>query len=77
MRLQTSTDILVDIFKHAGLATNTNKTQTMVCVPGRIRTCQSQEVYNACVYGEGKNERYTGRRGKCDICSVGLSARSL
>ena len=49
----------------------------MICLPGKVRTCQSKEVYNARVVGEGENERYAGRRVTCDICGNELSARSL
>ena len=35
--LQEALDILVETFKRVGLATNTKKTQAMVCTPGKIR----------------------------------------
>ena len=35
--LQEALNILVKTFKHVGLATNTKKTQAMVCMPGEIR----------------------------------------
>ena len=57
VRLQAAADTLLGLFERAGLKTNTKKTQAMVCIPGKIRTCQSQQVYNARVYGEGENER--------------------
>ena len=41
-RLQASLDTLVSLFKRVGLGTNVSKTKTMVCIPGRTRTCQSQ-----------------------------------
>ena len=44
-RLQTSLNTLVSLFKRVGLRTNTLKTKTMVCVAGRIRTCQSRQLY--------------------------------
>jgi hypothetical protein len=36
--LQHAFTLLVDLFQHVGLQTNTSKTQTMICMPGRIRT---------------------------------------
>jgi hypothetical protein len=33
--LQEALDILVETFKRVGLATNTKKTQAMVCTPGK------------------------------------------
>ncbi len=35
--LHKALDILVETFKHVGLATNTKKTQAMVCTPGKIQ----------------------------------------
>ena len=49
----------------------------MVCTPGKMRTCQSQAVYNRRIMGVGEAERYHGRRVKCDICGNGLAARLL
>ena len=68
VRLQAAPDNLVDLFERAGLKTNTKKTQAMVCIPGKVRTCQSQEVYNARMIGEGENECYRSRCMRCDIC---------
>jgi hypothetical protein len=36
--LQHALDILVDLFERVGLQTNTSKTRSMICTPGRIRT---------------------------------------
>ena len=35
--LQEALNILAETFKSIGLATNTKKTQAMVCTPGKIR----------------------------------------
>ena len=43
-RLQSSFTILVKLFEHVGLRTNTSKTKAMVCVPGRIGTCLTEAV---------------------------------
>jgi hypothetical protein len=34
--LQEAIDIIVKLFAHVGLKTNVQKTQTMICTPGRI-----------------------------------------
>ena len=44
-RLQALLDTLVSLFECVGLLTNVSKTKTIVCIPGRIRTCQSQATY--------------------------------
>ena len=41
VELQSYIDILVTLFERVGLRTNVTKTNTMVCVLGWIRTCQS------------------------------------
>ncbi len=43
--MQVSTNILVDLFKQAGLLTNTDKTKCVTFVPGKIRTRLSDRVY--------------------------------
>jgi hypothetical protein len=35
--LQEALNILIKTFKHTGLATNTKKSQAMICMPGQIR----------------------------------------
>jgi hypothetical protein len=43
--LQEALDILVKTFKRTGLATNTKKTQAMVCTPGKIRVQLPSDSY--------------------------------
>jgi hypothetical protein len=43
--LQEALGILVETFKQVGLATNTKKTQAMVCIPGRIRVQLPADSY--------------------------------
>ena len=45
IKLQSAIDILVALFEHVGLRTNTSKTKVMMCVPGKIRTRLTDEVY--------------------------------
>ena len=44
--LQSSFDILDELFKRVCIHTNTKKTVTMVCVPGKIRTPHLKKVYD-------------------------------
>ncbi len=43
--LQEALNIIVETFKHVGLATNTKKTQAMVCMPGKIRVQLPTDSY--------------------------------
>ncbi len=43
--LQETLNILIKMSKHCGLATNTKKTQAMVCMPGRIRVQLPTDSY--------------------------------
>ena len=76
-RLQTSLDTLVSLFERVGLRTNTSKTKTMVCVPGRIRTCQSREVYNERMEGHTVMRKWKSPRVECNMCGKELAASSL
>ncbi len=44
--LQTSVDVLTELFEKVGLLTNTKKTQTMVCVPGKVRVWLSMSSFH-------------------------------
>jgi hypothetical protein len=43
--LQHALDAFVELFERVGLQTNTSKTLTMICTPGRIRTQLPTESY--------------------------------
>jgi hypothetical protein len=43
--LQEALDILVKTFKQVGLATNTKKTQAMICTPGKIQVQLPTDFY--------------------------------
>jgi hypothetical protein len=49
--LQHALNLLVDLFERVGLQTNTSKTQTMICIPGRIRTQLPLESYRWMMVG--------------------------
>ena len=59
--LQEALDILVKTFKRVGLATNTKKTQAMVCTPGKIRVQLPSHSYRCLREGVA-----TGEEGKRD-----------
>jgi hypothetical protein len=50
--LQYALTHLVHLFEHIVLQTNTTKTQTMICTPGRIRTQLSTESYRRMQQGQ-------------------------
>ena len=76
-RLQTLLDTLVSLFERVGLRTNTSKTKTMVCVPGRIRIYQSREVYNERMEDHAVVGKWKSRREECNMCGKELAASSL
>ena len=76
-RLQASLDTLVSLFKRVGLRTNVSKTKTMVCIPGRIRTCQSQETYTERTEGHAEVRKRKALRVGCNVCREDLAAPSL
>jgi hypothetical protein len=43
--LQSSFDILINLFEWIGLWTNAKKTKVMTCLPGKIRVAQMEEEY--------------------------------
>jgi hypothetical protein len=43
--LQSSFNILINLFKRIGLRTNAEKTKVMTCLPGKIQVAQTEEEY--------------------------------
>ena len=76
-RLQALLDILISLFKRVGLQTNVSKTKTMVCIPGRGRTCQSQETYTERMEGHAEVGKWKALRVGCDVCGEDLTASWL
>jgi hypothetical protein len=74
--LQEALDILVEMFKHVGFATNTKKTQVMVCMPGRIRVQLPTDSYKHMCKGVAAGEK-SRRAMVCHVCNKSLQARSL
>ena len=76
--LQSSFNILVKLFEHVGLCTNTTKTVTIVCVPGKIWTPLLREVYDNCRQGfVTPLAEWKRRRVQCEHCGAHLSAALL
>jgi hypothetical protein len=74
--LQEALDIIVETFKRVGLATNTKKTQAMVCTPGKIRVQLPSDSYRRLREGVAAGEE--GKRAVvCHKCQANLQARSL
>ena len=75
--LQHALDILVDLFERVGLQTNTSKTQTMICTPGRIRTQLPTESYRRMRRGRVTASEWNSRDVECRTCGKALKASSL
>ena len=75
--LQDAFDKLVALFDRVGLKTNTTKTEAVTFLPGKIRTCQTEEVYTQRMEGLGGGGRSTARRTTCNICGAELAVGSL
>jgi hypothetical protein len=74
--LQEALDILVETFKRVGLATNTKKTQAMVCTPGKIRLQLPTNSYRRLREGDHA-EGESKQPEVCHVCEKNLQARSL
>ena len=67
--LQHALTLLVDLFARVGLQTNTPKTQTMICTPGRVRTQLPSESYHRMM--TGRVTRVNGTLATLSVTSVG------
>jgi hypothetical protein len=74
--LQEALDILVKTFKCIGLATNTKKTQAMICTPGRIWVQLLIDSYKRMHKGVAAGEE-SRRAVMCHVCNKALQTRSL
>jgi hypothetical protein len=73
--LQSSFDILIKLFERIGLLANADKTKIMICVPGRIRSAQTEVEYTSQQAG---NTTTTKRCWvDCDVCGASLATESL
>ncbi len=75
--LQYALTHLVCLFKCIGLQTNTTKTQTMICTPGKIRTQLPTESYRRMQQGQVSASNWKSRNVECQQCGKVLKASSL
>ena len=75
--LQRAMDKLVELFERVGLRTNTKKLQTMICVPGSIRTRLTSQSYTRSREGLHSRRDEARRKVACNICGVKVAAASL
>ena len=64
-------------FEHVGLLTNVSKIKMMVCVLGRIRTCQTWETYNNRMDGNANLGQWRHQRVECNVCGKDLTGTLL
>ena len=69
--------ILVGFFEQVGLETNTTKTKTMICIPGKIRTRLSASPYHLSYEGFGKAKGWAWCIVECDEYGLAMKASSL
>jgi len=65
--LQSSFDILINLFEWIGLRTNAEKTKVMTCLPGKIQVAKTEEEYASQQTGLGTSTTKR-RRVDCKIC---------
>ena len=70
-------NVLIELFKHVGLHTNSTKKKMMICVPGKIRVQLSQHMYESSLEGLTSHRDRGERRVKCDVCGDFFAAGSL
>jgi hypothetical protein len=74
--LQSSFDVLINLFERIGLRTNAKKTKVMTCLPGKIRVAKTEEEYASQQTGLG-TAATKRRRVACEVCGASLAAESL
>jgi hypothetical protein len=75
--LQQALTLLVDLFTRVGLQTNTSKTQTRICTPGRIRTQLPSESYRRMMIRRVTASEWNSRDVECYQCGNEMKASSL
>ena len=76
--LQHTMNVLVRIFRSYGLVANIEKSRTMTCQPGSLRTGMSEEAMPLKCTGVGDSYRLRLRRRiPCLECGVELTAGSI
>ena len=69
-------DILTGLFERVGLVTNVGKTKAMTCIPGKIRTRLSNNVYAAYLICFTK-KKWNKQIVVCNECGKTMKASSL
>jgi hypothetical protein len=75
--LQHALTLLVDLFTRVGLQTNTSKTQTMICTPGRIKTQLPSESYRRMMIGRVTASEWNSCDVECYQSGNEMKASSL
>ncbi len=75
--LQWVLGILVNLFARVGLKTNVKKTQTMICMPGRIQTQLQTASYAQMKEGLTMAGEWDSQEVRCHKCNKMMSASSL
>ena len=75
--LDRALEIIVGLFERVGLRTNTSKTETMICTPGKIRTRLSASSYYRRYAGFSDAKGWASRKVECDKCGKVMKASSL
>jgi hypothetical protein len=73
--LQSSFDILTQLFERIGLLANADKMKVMICVPGKIQAALMEEEYANQQAGNTTITKCC--RVICDVCGASLAAESL
>ncbi len=74
---QHAPTLLVHLFERIGFQTSTSEMQTMICIPGQIRTLLSPESYSQMQQGRVKASEWNSRDVECHQCGKVLKASSL
>jgi hypothetical protein len=75
--LQRALDFLVNLFACVGLKTNVKKTQTIICMPGRIQIQLPAASYARMREGLTTAEEWDSRKVQCHQCNKMVAASSL
>jgi hypothetical protein len=75
--LQRALDILINLFARVDLKTNVKKTQTMICMPGRIQTQLPAASYARMREGLTTAEEWDSWKVQCHQCNKMMAGSSL
>ncbi len=75
--LQRALDVIVGLFACIGLKTNAQKTQTMICTPGRIHIQLPEDSYARMCGGMTLAGEWDSRMVVCCQCNASVKASSL